>query len=73
MQELIIDLMFHLEREIGTRLNTERFVPFLEKEKEQIMDAFKIGVTEGLGMESNSLGYDANEEQYYNQIYNQNK
>ena len=41
----------------------------LEKEKEQIKDAFKIGVIEGLGMESNSLGFDANEEIYYNQTY----
>lgn len=42
---------------------------FEPKEKEQIYDAFKIGVIEGLGMESNSLGFDANEEIYYNQTY----
>ena len=41
----------------------------IEVEKEQIKDAFKIGFTEGLGMESNSLGFDANEEIYYNQTY----
>ena len=43
------------------------------KEKEQIKDAFEIGISEGLSMENNTLGYDANPEEYYNQTYNQNK
>ena len=43
----------------------------LEKEKEQIKDAFEIGISEGLSMENNTLGYDANPEEYYNQTYNQ--
>lgn len=51
----------------------ENYERLLEKEKEQIMEAFKIGVTEGLPMETNSLGYDANEKTYYNKTYNQNK
>ena len=42
----------------------------LEKEKEQIIDAFEIGISEGLSMENNTLGYDANPEEYYNQNYN---
>ena len=44
-----------------------------QKEKEQIMNAFESGMSEGLSMENNTLGYDANSEKYYNQTYNQNK
>ena len=43
------------------------------KEKDQIMNAFECGMSEGLSMENNTLGYDANSEKYYNQTYNQNK
>jgi hypothetical protein len=43
----------------------------LEKEKEQIMNAFEFGMSEGLSMENNTLGYDANSEKYYNQTYKQ--
>ena len=43
------------------------------KEKEQIKDAFEIGISEGLSMENNTLGYDANPEEYYNQTYNNEK
>ena len=39
---------------------------FLEKEKEQILRAFELGMHEG-------LAYDANSITYYNQTYNQNK
>jgi hypothetical protein len=38
----------------------------LEKEKEQILRAFDLGMHE-------CLAYDTNSEQYYNQTYNQNK
>ena len=38
----------------------------LEKEKEQILRAFELGMHE-------SLAYDANSITYYNQTYNQNK
>ena len=65
MQELIIDLMIHLEHEIGARLNIERFATFLEKEKEQIIDAYTEGYT-NWDSEMTSV-------EYYNQTYNQNK
>ena len=38
----------------------------LEKEKEQILRAFELGMHE-------CLAYDANSIKYYNQTYNQNK
>ena len=38
----------------------------LEKEKEQILRAFELGMHE-------CLAYDANSIEYYNQTYNQNK
>lgn len=66
MQELIIDLIFNLEHEIGVRLNTKRFAPFLEKEKEQIIDAYNQGTLDG---ESSMLDYP----NYFDQTYNQNK
>jgi len=71
MQELLIDLMINLEREIGHRLNMEKFAPYLEKEKEQIIDAYENGV--GDENERNLSGQFTNAKQYYNQTYNQNK
>jgi hypothetical protein len=45
----------------------------LEKEKEQIMEAYRYGHIDGF-TSANHLGTEfENEEQYYNQTYNQNK
>ena len=44
--------------------------PFIEKEKEQIIDAYENGV--GDENERNLSGQFTNAEQYYNQTYNQN-
>lgn len=77
MQELIIDLMFHLEHEIGARLNTERFVRFLEKEKEQIMNAYADGAKGGANgtKGQHDFGWVSIQmkEKYYKQKYNQKK
>ena len=75
IQELIEELkandvahgMFWIKRP------SDFFEKYLEKEKEQIKDAFEIGISEGLSMENNTLGYDANPEEYYNQTYNNEK
>ena len=45
--------------------------PYLEKEKEQIIDAYENGV--GDENERNLSGKFTNAEEYYNQTYNQNK
>ena len=45
----------------------------LEKEKEQIIEAFESGMAEGDGIHSANLDYDANSSIYFNQTYNQNK
>ena len=73
MTELLIDFMMFLETEIGHKLNMEKFRPFLEKEKEQIIEAFESGMAEGDGIHSANLDYDANSSIYFNQTYNQNK
>jgi hypothetical protein len=68
MQELLIDLMINLEREIGHRLNMEKFAPHLEKEKKQIINAHTNAYLIG---EDDISVEDANKasEQYYNQTY----
>ena len=75
MQELIIDLMIHLEHEIGARLNIERFATFLEKEKEQIIDAYADGIDHDYTDLDKEFGIANSDrqnhgEQYYNQTYN---
>jgi hypothetical protein len=47
------------------------FNKYLEKEKEQIIDAYENGV--GDENERNLSGKFTNAEEYYNQTYNQNK
>ena len=69
MQELIENL----DGEMKSRGMLPNWDMYLEKEKEQIKDAFEIGISEGLSMENNTLGYDANPEEYYNQTYNNEK
>ena len=45
----------------------------LEKEKEQIKDAWDAGMSEGIGTTMADLDYDGEFINYYNQTYNQNK
>ena len=52
---------------------TKEYAEYLEKEKEQIIDAFESGMAEGDGIHSGDLDYDANSINFYNQTYNQNK
>jgi hypothetical protein len=73
LQELLIDLMINLEKEIGHRLNMEKFTPFLEKEKEQIIEAHKSGWID-CQQHIMTIGELTREgKEYYNQTYNQNK
>ena len=78
MQELI-DLMKTHKKRGWSSMTYDFFfaqveeIKALEKEKEQIMNAFEFGMSEGLSMENNTLGYDANSEKYFNKHYNQNK
>ena len=74
MQELIDDLDRTLVKSIFERLEKEGlFNKGLEKEKEQIMEAYRYGHIDGF-TSANHLGTEfENEEQYYNQTYNQNK
>ena len=61
MQELILKLPNEFIAD-----NPSIILELLEKEKEQILRAFELGMHEG-------LAYDANSITYYNQTYNQNK
>lgn len=45
----------------------------LEKEKEQIKDAWDAGMSEGVGTTMADLDYDGEFINYYNQTFNQNK
>ena len=73
MQELIEWISEYKDKMVSANQVELKAYLLLEKEKEQIKDAFEIGISEGLSMENNTLGYDANPEEYYNQTYNQNK
>jgi hypothetical protein len=74
MQELIDDLDRTLVKSIFERLEKEGlFNKALEKEKEQIMEAYRYGHIDGF-TSANHLGTEfENEEEYYHQTYNQNK
>lgn len=45
----------------------------LEKEKEQIKDAWDAGMSEGIGTTMADLDYDGEFINYYNETFNQNK
>ena len=45
----------------------------LEKEKEQIKDAWDAGMSEGIGTMMADLDWDGEFINYYNETYNQNK
>ena len=47
---------------------TKEYAEYLEKEKEQIIDAWYNGGINGMGLFETNTG-----EEYYNQTYNQNK
>ena len=72
MQELIST--FHLYQNSASTYEEQELLSFyikcaedlIEKEKEQILRAFELGMHE-------CLAYDANSIEYYNQTYNQNK
>ena len=65
MQELIDDIQQAFQGQWGVYLNSEKFAPYLEKEKEQIIDARNDGIV------SNIKGYCISNEEYYNQTYKQ--
>jgi DNA-directed RNA polymerase delta subunit len=46
---------------------------YLEKEKEQIKDAWDAGMSEGIGTTMADLDLDGEFINYYNETYNQNK
>jgi hypothetical protein len=68
MQELLTYILVDCRNESGTiQFNAhETFNKFLEKEKEQIIDAY-YGKINGV------FGYREEGQEYYNQTYNQNK
>jgi hypothetical protein len=69
MQELIDDIQQAFKGQWGVYLNSEKFAPYLEKEKEQIKKANLDGYKEGCTYHS----FDhrpITSEQYYNQTYN---
>jgi hypothetical protein len=83
MQELIDKIQYSIDVQSGvslteTQVNTLKAVMLvaenlLEKEKEQIMEAYRYGHIDGF-TSANHLGTEfENEEDYYNQTYNQNK
>ena len=73
MQELLGEMSHPNWDRLSFDARYEMFDKLLDLEKEQIMNAFESGMSEGLSMENNTLGYDANSEKYYDQTYNQNK
>jgi len=68
MQELIEDLQKEFLKS-GLNLNIEPFKPFLEKEKEQIIEAHEEGFYSPPFKKSRR----GEALEYYNQTYNQNK
>ena len=66
MQELIEWAEFYENEPIRPIILKHQMKLLLEKEKEQILRAFELGMHE-------CLAYDANSIKYYNQTYNQNK
>ena len=58
MQELIEDMRLELDNSLLIKINSEKFIPFLEKEKQQMLESSISG------SKGNSF------EEYYNQTYN---
>ena len=74
MQELIEHIQINATK--FSLMNTYNILkeiePYLEKEKEQIMNDYRKGKGD-LFMFYKNLGPDKTAEEYYNQTYNQNK
>ena len=68
MQELIYDLKLLQEKDDVKLVNIESIISYandkLEKEKEQIIEAFEQGL---------EFGFPTNGSNYFNKTYNQNK
>jgi hypothetical protein len=71
MQEAIELVKKYNSRKISYNVLLGNLELLLEKEKEQIIDAYENGV--GDENERNLSGKFTNAEQYYNKTYNQNK
>ena len=72
MKTAMQELLDHLES-YDMNINTEFYKGLLEKEKEQIKDAWDAGMSEGIGTTMADLDYDREFINYYKQTYNQNK
>ena len=79
MQELIST--FHLYQNSASTYEEQELLSFyikcaedlLEKEKEQIKDAWDAGMSEGIGTTMADLDWDGDFTNYLNETYNQNK
>jgi hypothetical protein len=74
MQELIDDIQQAFQGQWGVYLNSEKFAPYLEKEKEQIINGHWAGWQDAydyLREDNNDKARQA--EEYYEETYNQNK
>jgi len=72
MQELIDDIQQAFQGQWGVYLNSEKFAPYLEKEKEQISIAYDRGYKAcdlDEALEINKTMFSG--ERYYEQTYNQ--
>jgi hypothetical protein len=68
VEQLMIDLFGENFRVKINDSSLNAFQVAIEKEKEQIIDAFEAGFNEANSMYQNTFSLD-----YYNQTYNQNK
>ena len=71
MQELITLMHKPVWRLMSNEKKIEMFNFLLEKEKEQIMKAYKIGFSVSKHLDMDEASYYAQND-YYNQAYNQN-
>lgn len=72
IQELIKELKYVQEFPMISGI-IKRAELLLEKEKEQIKDAWDAGMSEGIGTIMADLNYDGEFINYYNETYNENK
>ena len=63
MQELIEDMRLELDKSLLLKCNIEKFIPFLEKEKQQIINTYWDAYKEG------QISSDVTAEEYYNEKY----
>lgn len=72
MNECIMNDAIVIQNRIIEEL-TKEYAEYLEKENEQIKDAWNAGMSEGIGTMMADLDYDGEFINYYNETYNQNK